>query len=130
MQTILGRVSRKTSASARRLGGLAGPDLDAAVRRRLAVRQVDDADLESLGLRPEQRPSHADLGVVRMRRDDKQIELSLCCVHAAEHYHTPRRRASKLQRAAGFTPAVCEFRCQSHTAGINPEARWLAGTRA
>ena len=52
----------------------AGATLAASQRRRLAVGQVEDADLPALLDQPDDRAAHAQLGIIRMRGDDERIE--------------------------------------------------------
>lgn len=44
------------------------------VRSRLARREVDDADSQTLLATHKDRPANTDLRIVRMRRDDEDIE--------------------------------------------------------
>ena len=54
--------------------GFSAANLGAAVRRRLAIGQVEDADAGALGLQQQDRPADAQLGVVGMRGDNEIIE--------------------------------------------------------
>ena len=69
------QVLAPVEAEDRRGGGrFACADFRRAVRRRLAAGEVEHADAAALLLELQNRPGHAELGVVGVRGDDEDVE--------------------------------------------------------
>ena len=58
--------------------GFLRADFRRAERRRLAVGQIEHADRQPFGLELQNRPAHAQFGIVGMRGNDEDVEFCVC----------------------------------------------------
>src|SRR3989442_933578 len=82
--------------------GFAFANFQAAVRRRFAIRQIEDANARALSLEKEDSAAGPKLGVVGMRGDDEVIEI---------RHRSNRRRARFLPLEAGIELDLRLFYC-------------------